>query len=181
MELIKEEKEEIIKSVQDVFQKHEATRENLVPLLQHVQKRLGYLPRLAMEKIAQNIGIPAVDVYGLATFYNQFRLNPPGKNEIKICMGTACYMVGGEIALESFERRLGIKEGETSADREFSLERVACVGCCTMAPVVVVNEDIEGTVTPTRVDGIILSLQENGPKEEKGNEQNKAAENKEEK
>ena len=181
MELIKEEKEEIIKTVQDVFQKYEATRENLVPLLQHVQKRLGYLPRLAMEKIAQNIGIPAVDVYGLATFYNQFRLNPPGKNEIKICMGTACYMVGGEIALESFERRLGIKEGETSADREFSLERVACVGCCTMAPVVVVNEDIEGTVTPTRVDGIILSLQENGPKEEKGNEQNKAAENKEEK
>lgn len=166
MDLVKGEKEKILKTVDEVFEKYEANRENLIPVLQYAQKQLGYLPRLVMEKIAEQVGIPSVDVYSLATFYNQFRLNPPGKNEIKVCMGTACYMVGGEIALESFERRLGIKAGETSADREFSLEQVACVGCCTMAPVVVVNEEIEGTVTPTRVDGLILSFQENGKKTE---------------
>jgi NADH-quinone oxidoreductase subunit E len=113
-----------------------------------------------MEKIALELGVPAVDVYGLATFYNQFRLNPPGENQIKVCMGTACYMAGGQIALESFERRLEIKENETTPDRKYSLERVACVGCCSMAPVVVVNDQVEGSVTPTRVDGIILALQE---------------------
>ena len=97
-----------------------------------------------MEIIAEAMDIPSVDVFGLTTFYNQFRLNPPGKHQIKICMGTACYMVGGRIALESFERHLKIGEGETTSDRKYSLETVACVGCCAIAPVVVVNEDIEG-------------------------------------
>ncbi len=100
-----------------------------------------------------------MDIYSLATFYNQFRLTPPGKNRIKVCMGTACYMVGGQIALDSFERRLNIHEGETTPDREYSLEHVACVGCCTMAPVVVVNDKVEGKVTPpTKVDGSCLHL-----------------------
>ncbi|NLC11226.1 MAG: NADH-quinone oxidoreductase subunit NuoE [Firmicutes bacterium] len=170
MELLKGEKEAILKHTKEIFQEFEAKRENLIPILQEVQKRLGYLPRLAMQKIAEFLGIPPVDVFALATFYNQFRLNPPGKNEIKVCMGTACYMVGGKIALESFERRLNIKEGQTTPDREYSLERVACVGCCTLAPVVVVNEQIEGKVSPTRVDGIILSLQ--GEKSKEGEEAN---------
>ena len=106
----------------------------------------------------------------MATFYNQFRLHPPGKHQIKVCMGTACYMVGGKIALESFERRLQIKEGETTRDRKFSLERVACVGCCSMAPVVVVDEKIEQRVTPTRVDGIMLALAEESDAEKREEE-----------
>jgi NADH-quinone oxidoreductase subunit E len=138
---------------------HEAARENLIPILLQVQEELGYLPALAMEQIATALQVPAVDIYGLATFYNQFRLHPPGKHQVKVCMGTACYMVGGRIALECFERRLEISEGETTPDRKFSLERVACVGCCTMAPVVVVDEQVEGRVTPTRVDGILLSYE----------------------
>jgi NADH-quinone oxidoreductase subunit E len=162
LQLMEGEKEQIVACVEEALQAKEKTTENLIPILQNVQARLGYLPALAMEMIADNLAVPAADVYGLATFYNQFRLTPPGKHQVKVCMGTACYMVGGKITLESFERRMEIKEGETSLDRLYSLERVACVGCCTMAPVVVVDEVVEGKVTPTRVDGIMLTFQENG-------------------
>ena len=160
LQLMKGEKELILACVEEVLGANQKTRENLIPILQKVQARLGYLPALAMEKIAEGTNVPAADVYGLATFYNQFRLNPPGRHQVKVCLGTACYMVGGDITLESFERRMKIKEGETSPDRLYSLERVACVGCCTMAPVVVVDDVVEGKVTPTRVDGIMLSLNE---------------------
>lgn len=162
MQLVEGEKEQIVACVNEVLKEKEKTTENLIPILQNVQARLGYLPDLAMEMIAADLAVPAADVYGLATFYNQFRLTPPGKHQVKVCMGTACYMVGGKITLESFERRMEIKEGETSLDRLYSLERVACVGCCTMAPVVVVDEVVEGKVTPTRVDGIMLTFQDDG-------------------
>jgi NADH-quinone oxidoreductase subunit E len=161
VELLEGERERILLQLEETFTRYEPRKENLIPVLQQVQKGIGYLPRLAMERIAQAMDIPAVEVYGPATFYNQFRLQPPGDNQIKVCMGTACYMVGGVEAMESFERRLKIREGETTPDRKFSLERVACVGCCTMAPVVVVNEKVEGHVTPTRVDGLLQSF-ENG-------------------
>lgn len=153
------EKDQILACVDEVLKNNSKNREDLIPTLQKVQAKLGYLPALAMEKIAEGLKVPAADVYGLATFYNQFRLNPPGKHQVKVCLGTACYMVGGAITLESFERRMEIREGETSHDRLYSLERVACVGCCTMAPVVVVDDQVEGKVTPTRVDGIMLALQ----------------------
>jgi len=153
------EKDQILACVDEVLNNNSKNREDLIPTLQKVQAKLGYLPALAMEKIAEGLKVPAADVYGLATFYNQFRLNPPGKHQVKVCLGTACYMVGGDITLESFERRMEIREGETSHDRLYSLERVACVGCCTMAPVVVVDDQVEGKVTPTRVDGIMLALQ----------------------
>ncbi len=166
MQLNEGEKEQVLACVGEVLNNNSKTRENLIPVLQKVQAKLGYLPALAMEKIADGLGVPAADVYGLVTFYNQFRLNPPGKHQVKVCMGTACYMVGGNITLESFERRMEIKENETSPDRLYSLERVACVGCCTMAPVVVVDDEVEGKVTPTRVDGIMLALQDQEKKSE---------------
>lgn len=177
MELLEGEREVILKHVEEILKSVEANRESLIPILQEVQGRLGYLPTLAMEKIAKAIGIPAVDVFGLAAFYNQFRLNPPGEHQIKVCMGTACYMAGGYIVLDSFERRLSIKEGETTPDRKFSLERVACVGCCTMAPVVIVDDTVEGHVTPTRVDGIMLSFaSENGKKNSEGEKRQEGGE-----
>ncbi|MGM0651745.1 MAG: NADH-quinone oxidoreductase subunit NuoE [Bacillota bacterium] len=160
------EKETILSIVDEVLSSSTKQKEDLIPILQKVQAKLGYLPALAMEKIAEGTNIPAADIYGLATFYNQFRLNPPGDHEVKVCLGTACYMVGGDITLESFERRMEIKEGETTPDRRYSLERVACVGCCTMAPVVVVDDQVEGKVTPTRVDGIMLELEGNSGKPE---------------
>lgn len=166
MQLLEGEKEVIIQQVEEILKKYENGRENLIPVLQEVQDRLGYLPGIAMEMIAKALNVPSVNVFGLATFYNQFRLNPPGKHQIKVCMGTACYMAGGQIALDSFERRLNIKEGETTSDRNFSLERVACVGCCSLAPVVIVDEVIEGKVTATRVDGLMLSFETNEKKQQ---------------
>ena len=161
------ERETILETVNTALSEYKARRENLIPLLQTVQEQLGYLPKLAMEEIARALNIPAVEVFGPATFYNSFRLHPPGEHRFKVCMGTACYMVGGQIALDSFERRLQIKSGETTPDRKFSLDQVACVGCCALAPVVVVDNLVEGHVTPTRVDGLILSLNgDTGKKED---------------
>ncbi len=176
MQLMDGEREQILATVDEILNNHQINRDQLIPILQKVQAKLGYLPGPAMDKIAAVAGIPAVEVYGLATFYNQFRLKPPGDHQLKVCMGTACYMVGGQIALDSFERRLEIKEGETTADRKFSLERVACVGCCTMAPVVVVDDTVESHVTPTRVDGILLSFEGEENKGEKKIESSGAAE-----
>ena len=145
-------------------------RGNLIPILQKVQSRLGYLPREAMSEIAAFLGIPEIDVYGVVTFYNQFRLNPPGKHAIRVCLGTACHMKGGYITLDAWKRRLGIGEGETTPDREFDLDTVACVGCCTMAPVTVVDERPEGKVEPTKVDGILLAFELEKEAEEQGEE-----------
>lgn len=159
MELIAGELEKINAEVDEVLKKYDFDREKLIPILQEVQDKLGYLPKEAMRQIAEGIKVPEVEVYGVGTFYNQFRLNPPGKHRFKVCMGTACHMSGGNIIMESFERRLDIKEGETTPDREYSLERVACVGCCALAPVVVVDEEVEAKVRPTRVDGILLGFE----------------------
>jgi NADH-quinone oxidoreductase subunit E len=111
-----------------------------------------------MLEVAGRLGIPAVDVYGVATFYNQFRLHPPGRHQIKVCMGTACHMKGGNIILDHWERRLDIRVGQTTPDREFGLERVACVGCCTLAPVTVVDDTVHGKMTPTKVDGLLFAF-----------------------
>lgn len=159
MELLDGDLEKIQSAVKEVLKKYESDRERLIPVLQDVQANLGYLPKEAMKQIAEAINIPEVEVYEVGTFYNQFRMNPPGKQQIKVCLGTACHMTGGRIIMDSFERRLEIKEGETTPDREFSLERVACVGCCALAPVVVVNNKIEAKVRPTRVDGILLGFE----------------------
>ena len=133
-------------------------RANLIPILQRVQRKLVYLAREAMLEIAAYLDIAAIDVYGVVTFYNQFRLNPPGKHSIKVCLGTACHMKGGYITLDAWKRRLNIQPRQTTHDREFDLDTVACVGCCTMAPVTVVDNKPEGKVEPTRVDGILLAF-----------------------
>ena len=132
---------------------------NLIPILQKVQGKLGYLPREAMLEIAQFLGIPEINVYSVVTFYNQFRLNPPGKHSIRVCLGTACHMKGGYITLDAWRRRLGIDVRQTTDDREFDLDSVACVGCCVMAPVTVVDGKPQGQVEPTKVDGILLAFE----------------------
>ena len=133
-------------------------RGNLIPILQRLQENLGYLPREAMLAVAQFLDIPGIDVYGVVTFYNQFQLQPPGKHSIRVCLGTACHMKGGYITLDAWKRRLNIDRGQTTPDREFDLDTVACVGCCVMAPVTVVDDKPQGKVEPTRVDGILLSF-----------------------
>lgn len=157
MTLSAEEKNEVIEKSREVLAGHSTFGSSLIPVLQQIQGVLGYVPAEAMQEAARHFGIPAVDVYGIVTFYNQFRLTPPGRHQVKMCMGTACHMKGGNIIMESWERVLRIRAGETTPDREFSLERVACVGCCTMAPVALMDETVHGKMTPTKVDGLIFS------------------------
>ena len=161
------EKTEIKEKTRGILENIGSKRENLIPILQKIQEELGYLPPYAMLEVARFLNIPEIDVYGVTTFYNQFRLTPPGKHSIKVCMGTACHVKGGHITLAAWQRRLKITPGETTSDREFDLDTVACVGCCVMAPVTVVDKKVEGKADPTRVDGILLSYQLQKEKEGK--------------
>jgi NADH-quinone oxidoreductase subunit E len=152
------EQPQTVPSTRQILNSFSREKTSLIPVLQKVQGQLGYLPRAALLEIADYLQIAPVDVYGVATFYNQFRLNPPGKHSIKICLGTACHMKGGQITLEAWQRRLKIDTRQTTPDGEFDLDTVACVGCCHLAPVTVVDGKAEGKVEPTRVDGLLLAL-----------------------
>lgn len=158
-EITPEEREKAIATARQVLGGYKREKSSLIPVLQEVQRRLGYLPREAMTEIAGYLDIPPVEVYGVVTFYNQFRLTPPGKHSLRVCLGTACHMKGGYITLDAWKRRLKIDSRETTADHEFDLDTVACVGCCTMAPVTVVDGKPEGGVEPTKVDGILLAFE----------------------
>ena len=146
------------------FAKHRA---NLIPILQSIQESHSYLSSVALGMVASHLDVSPGEVYGVATFYNQFRFHPPGKHQIKVCLGTACHVAGGDIILENFERKLGIKDGETTPDREYSVERVACVGCCALAPVAVVDESVQGHMQPSKVEGIFVQFQVAREREER--------------
>jgi NADH-quinone oxidoreductase subunit E len=163
------EEKEIEEKTREIFNRLGSKRENLIPILQQIQEAFGYLPSKAMIEVARFLNIPEIDVYSVVTFYNQFRLTPPGKHSIRVCMGTACHVKGGHITLAAWQRRLKIGPGETSPDREFDLDTVACVGCCAMAPVTVVDKKVEAKADPTRVDGILLSYQLQKEQKEKEN------------
>jgi NADH-quinone oxidoreductase subunit E len=165
----------ILKDIAEVLGSFEKRRGNLIPILQMIQERHSYLSVGAMQMVAEHLEIPSSEVYGVATFYNQFRFNPPGKHQIKVCLGTACHVVGGEIILENFERKLGIKDGETTPDMEFSIERVACVGCCALAPVAVVGDSTHGHMQPSKVEGLILGFELLKQEQERENSQNQNA------
>ena len=134
-------------------------RSKLIPILQWVQQKFAYLPGEAIHLVADHLDISSSEVFGVATFYNQFRFKPPGKHPVKVCLGTACHVRGGDIILENFERKLDIPEGETTPDKEFSIERVACVGCCALAPVTLIGEEVHGHMAPSKVEGLILGFQ----------------------
>lgn len=152
----------------------EKDRKNLIPMLQMIQERHAYLSLDALQMVADVLELAVCEVYGVATFYNQFRFHPPGKHHMKVCLGTACHVRGGDIILENFERKLGIHHGETTPDREFSIERVACVGCCALAPVVIVDETAHGNVAPSKVEGLILGFQIEKEKKEREKQKNES-------
>jgi NADH-quinone oxidoreductase subunit E len=148
-----------LKQIKSELSTFEKQRGYLIPILQKVQEKLAYLPPEALKIVADYLEVSECEVYGVATFYNQFRFHPPGKHPVKVCLGTACHVRAGDIILENFERKLGISDGETSADREFSIERVACVGCCALAPVAIIGETVHGHMAPSKVEGLILRIQ----------------------
>lgn len=134
---------------------HPRKQEALIPILQSVQAEYTYLPKKAMLAIARYARVPSSVVYGIATFYAQFRFIPTGRNHISICRGTACHVGGATDLVEELEEKVGIKEGETSADGGFSIETVSCIGACGLAPTMVVNEDTYGRLTRKKVAELV--------------------------
>jgi len=137
--------------IKDLFSGYKGTKRELIPLLQATQERLGYLPMESLREISKFLSIPESQVYGVATFYAQFYFTRQGKHRIKVCYGTACHVKGATRVLEAFERHLGIECGGTTSDFEYSLERVACVGSCTFAPVILVDDTVIGNMEVRRV------------------------------
>ena len=124
-------------------------------MLQEIQIKYGYLPKDAISTLAEELKISESEIYGVATFYTQFRFIKPAHHQVKVCLGTACHVRGGNGIMETIERQLYIKHGEKTKDSQFSLDRVACMGCCALAPVMVVDKDIYGKVTLTKADSIL--------------------------
>ena len=158
-QIVDNEEEAMLNDIASRLTAFEQKRSKLIIILQMIQDNHSYLSPRAVRMVAKHLKISTCDVYGVATFYNQFRFNPPGKHHIKVCLGTACHVKGGDIILENFERKLEIKAGETTPDREFSIEKVACVGCCALAPVAIVNDEVHGYIAPSKVEGIFLGFQ----------------------
>jgi NADH-quinone oxidoreductase subunit E len=140
----------------DIFKKYSVNdKSSLIPLLQDVQQIYGYLPEYALQEISEFVGMPLSRVYGVATFYNQFRLTPLGENIIKVCRGTACHVKNSSNILYALETALGIKAGETTRDRKFTIEVVNCIGACSIAPVITINEDYHGRLTVKDIPKIL--------------------------
>lgn len=127
----------------------------LIPVLQQAQDAYGYLSREVLERIAEGLKLPISQVYGVVTFYSQFHLNPRGKHIVRVCQGTACHVRGAKAILEAMEKELGVKPGETTADLNFTLETVACIGACGLAPVMMIDDDTYGRLTPEGIGGIL--------------------------
>lgn len=128
---------------------------SLIALLQKVQGELGYIPEEAIFGISEKLGVPASEVFGVLTFYAQFRLEPQGKNVIRVCRGTACHVRGGVAVRKAVARNLGIEADQTTPDMEYTLETVACIGACALAPTMVINENVYGQMSARKVDDML--------------------------
>jgi NADH-quinone oxidoreductase subunit E len=140
------------------IKRYPPSREYLIPMLQAVQEEEGYISRESIGEISEYMGLPESKIFGVATFYNQFRLNPPGRYQVAICRGTACHVKGSFNLLETLQRELGIEAGATTRDGLFSLETVACIGACSIAPVMTVNGEFYGRLDKKKVEKILREL-----------------------
>ncbi len=148
--------------VEEIVKKHQENSEDkipsLIPILQDIQDNYGWLPEQAFNIASNMLDIPLVNLYGVATFYNEFRLNPIGDYHISVCMGTACHVQGAPLILSELERNLGIKAGEITPDEKFSLETASCFGCCAVAPVIKINDKYHGKMTRKEAADLIEKL-----------------------
>ncbi len=142
-------------TVRSIIEKHEGQRGALISILEDIQASYNYLPKEALQHVANETGYSMVDIYGVATFYTKFSLEPRGKHLASVCLGTACHVRGAPRVLEKFESSLGVKAGQTTADKEFTLTTVNCLGACALGPVAVVDGEYHSDVAPHRVPGIV--------------------------
>ncbi len=143
------------KELLDFIRENKDTPGALMPILQKAQEIYGYLPIEVQTMISDATGEPLEKIYGISTFYAQFALSPKGDNQISVCLGTACYVKGSQAIYDKVSELLGIDEGECTADRKFSLESCRCVGACGLAPVMMINDEVYGRLTPDQVEGIL--------------------------
>lgn len=131
----------------------------IIAILQDIQEKIGFVPKDGIPYLAEKLGVSAAKIYGIVTFYAQFRLQPLGKYIITLCQGTACHVNGAKLVSKAITEELGIKEGETTKDGLFTLEKVACIGCCSLSPVMLINEDTHAKLTPDSVRKILKEYQ----------------------
>lgn len=143
------------KSLENIFSDYEGKRENVIPILQKVQEEYTYLPEHLMAEIADYTCVPASDIYGVATFYAQFRFTPTGENLILVCRGTACHVRGAPRIFEEITDQLNLEGEGTTEDQKYTVETVACVGCCALAPVITINEEVHGDLTKQKVRKLV--------------------------
>lgn len=148
-------RDEKLEKLQEVFKKYKNKKGALIPVLQEAQDIYGYLPEEVLKKIALELKVPLSKVYGVVTFYAQFHLKPRDRNIIRVCLGTACHVRGGAKIFEKLQEELQVEDGETTEDLKFTLESVACIGACGLAPVIMVNDDTHGRLTPDRIPEIL--------------------------
>ncbi len=141
--------------IKSCLTKYNFEKKALISILQDIQEEYNYLPQEALNIVSKTLGIPLIDIVGVATFYRAFSLEPRGEHLVTVCMGTACHVRGGPNILEEFERKLNINAGETTEDGQFSLETVACLGCCAIGPVVIVDGNYYAQTSIRKVDAIL--------------------------
>ena len=145
-------------AIDAIVHKHNVEPGAVIPILQEIQNAYGHVPPVAIQRVAEHMNIPASEIYGIVTFYAQFRLQPLGKNLVRVCHGTACHLGGAEMVAEALSQATGAGEGETSSDGLFTVERVACLGCCSLAPCIMINNETHGRLAPESIDKIVAEI-----------------------
>src|SRR4030042_7174019 len=144
--------------IEEVLRRVSSEKENLLPVLQEINEKAGYISRETMERVAHFFRLPPSEIFGIVTFYKKFRRKPLGENPIHVCLGTACYLLGGKLILDAFSREFKIEMGGTTEDKKFSLDAVACFGCCNVAPVIKLHRQIYPKMTPGKAEEGIIHL-----------------------
>lgn len=145
--------------LEKVLAKYQGQKGALIPVLQEAQDIYGYLPGEVLKKISEGLKLPFSQVYGVVTFYAQFHLKPRGRHIVRVCLGTACHVRGGAKILETVQNELKIKDGETTEDLRYTIESVACIGACALAPVLMINDDTHGRLTPDKISEILAKYE----------------------
>lgn len=148
--------------MQEMMKQYKVEKDNLIPILNEVQEKYGYIPKVAQLEISNYLGIPMAEIYGVVTFYSRFTLEPKGKYNISVCLGTACFVKGSQKILDRLKERLKIEEGKTTEDGKFSIDTTRCVGACGIAPVFTVNDEVYGKATVKKLDEVLDKLEQEG-------------------
>lgn len=149
----------IKQEVQEIMKPYKEEKDNLIPILNEIQEKYGYILKIAQMEVSKYLGIPMAEIFGVITFYSRFTLEPKGKYNISVCLGTACFVKGSQAILDRLKERLKLEEGKTSADGKFSIDTTRCVGACGIAPVFTVNGEVYGHATVKKLDEVLNELE----------------------